>query len=322
MQGMAFEELFAALTALRLETTELVRLRGWIAGLRLPDECLALIAQAAGTPPCPHCRCVRVHRCGQASGLQRWRCLACRRSFNALTGTPLARLRKRELWLPYLGCVLESRTVRKAAEQIDVSPSTSFRWRHRFVPGAARERPAALSGMVEADETYLLESQKGSRRLNRPARRRGGVARRRGINREHDCLLIARDRSRQTLDFHTGRGPVTTSQLERCLTPVLEPDVLLISGSAKAYAAFAARAGIMREAVSLRAGERARGTIHLNNVNGWHARFKNWLRRFNGLASCYLAHYTGWQRILDDGHLSSPPHLLRAIVQCSKRRKQ
>ena len=322
MQGMAFEELFAALTALRLETTELARLRGWIAELKLPGECLALIEQAAGTPSCPHCQGTRVHRCGQASGLQRWRCLACRRSFNALTGTPLARLRKRELWLPYLGCVLDSRTIRKAAEQVEVSPSTSFRWRHRFVPGAARERPNALSGMVEADETYLLESQKGSRRMNRPPRRRGGVARRRGINREHDCLLIARDRNRQTFDFHTGRGPVTASQLELCLTPVLAPDVLLISDSARAYAAFAARAGIKHEAVNLHAGERARGAIHLNNVNGWHARFKNWLRRFNGVASRYLAHYTGWQRILDDGHLSSPAHLLRAIVQSTRKHKQ
>jgi len=322
MQGMAFEELFTVLSALRLDPTELARLRSWMTALKLPGECLGLIAQAAGTPPCPHCRCVRVHRCGEASGLQRWRCLACRRSFNALTGTPLARLRKRELWLPYLGCVLDSRTVRKAAKQVDISPSTSFRWRHRFVPGAAHERPAALAGMVEADETYLLESQKGSRRLNRPPRRRGGVARRRGINREHDCLLIARDRSRQTLDFHTGRGPVTASQLERCLAPVLAPDVLLISDSARAYAAFAARAGITHEAVNLRAGERSRGAIHLNNVNGWHARFKSWLRRFNGVASRYLANYTGWQRILDDGRLSSPAQLLHAIVQCARRRRQ
>jgi transposase-like protein len=124
--------------------------------------------------------------------LQRWRCIACGRSFNALTGTPLARLRKREAWLPYLQCILESRTVRDAAQCVGVHRTTSFRWRHRFVPGAARERPLQLSAIVEADETYRLESQKGSRHLTRAPRRRGGVARRRGINGEHDCLLVAR----------------------------------------------------------------------------------------------------------------------------------
>ena len=134
MQGMEFEELFGALTELQLDSTELARLRDWLSQLHLPGECLDLIARTAGTPPCPHCLCARVHRCGQASGLQRWRCLACRKSYNALTGTPLARLRKRELWLPFLSCLLESDTVRKAAQRVGVHPSTSFRWRHRFAP--------------------------------------------------------------------------------------------------------------------------------------------------------------------------------------------
>jgi len=72
-----------------------------------------------------------------------------------------------------------------------------------------RDRPARLTAIVEADETFRLESQKGSRRLNRNPRKRAGVAKRRGINREHDCLLVARDRTGQTIDFHTGRGQVT-----------------------------------------------------------------------------------------------------------------
>jgi len=318
MQGTAFEELFGALTELQLDSTELARLRDWLTHLHLPGACLGLIAHAAGTPPCPHCQCSRVHRCGEASGLQRWRCLACRHSYNALTGTPLARLRKRELWLPFLTCLLESETVRKAAEQIGVNPSTSFRWRHRFAPGAACEPPSLLSGMVEADETYLLESQKGSRCLDRPPRRRGGVTKRRSINRDHDCLLVARDRSKQTLDFHTGRGPVSSTQLERSLGPALAPDALLISDSARAYVGFAARAGIRHEAINVRAGERARGAIHLNSVNGWHSRFKTWLRRFNGVASRYLHHYSGWQRILDDARLTTPADLLCAIVRCAR----
>ena len=322
MQGLVFEEVLAALTSLHLQSEEVARLRAWIAALMHPGECLDLVAKAAGTPCCPHCQCPRVHRCGSASGLQRWRCLTCRRSFNALTNTPLAHLRKKAAWLPYLQCLLDSRTVRAAAELVGVHRTTSFRWRHRFVPGAACKRPARLAGMVEADETYMLESQKGSRRMTRPARRRGGVARRRGISREHECLLVARDRSRQTLDFHTGRGPVSATRLEACLWPVLARDVLLISDSAAAYRVFAANAGIAHEAVNLRAGVKARGAIHLNNVNGWHGRFKTWLKRFNGVASRYLANYSGWQRFLDDGALRTPVQLLTAIIQCATCRRK
>jgi len=315
MRSLTFDELLAMLSAVALSADDLARLREWIAGIVNPAECIALIEQAAAGRPCPHCGCARKHRCGQASGLQRFRCLGCGHSHNALTGTPLARLRKKECWLPYLQCVLESRTVRDAARVTGVHRTTSFRWRHRFVPGAMRDRPQTLSAIVEADETYRLESQKGSRNLTRRPRKRGGVAKRRGINREHDCLLVARDRSGRTLDFHTGRGQVTVAQLHACLKPVLPADVLLISDSAIAYRDFAIQAGITHEAVNVKAGVRARGAIHVQNVNSWHSRFKSWLVRFRGVASRYLINYSGWQRVLDAGILTTPARLLCAAVQ-------
>ncbi|MCD2515718.1 IS1595 family transposase [Massilia sp. G4R7] len=315
MQSPSFDELLALLTAAPLSSTDLARLRDWLDSIRDPAECLALIEAAAAGRPCPHCACARLHRSGFASGLQRYRCLGCGRSFNALTGTPLARLRKRECWLPYIKCLLESRTVRDAALVTGVHRTTSFRWRHRFAPGAARHRPAALTGIVEADETYRLESQKGSRTLSRPPRKRGGAARRRGINREHDCLLVARDRIGTTLDFHTGRGPVTAAQLRTCLQPVLPGDGLLISDGAAPYVRFALDAGIMHESINVRAGRRARGAIHIQNVNGWHSRFKNWLVRFKGVASRYLANYSGWQRLLDAHALRTPAQWLCAAVR-------
>ena len=318
MQGLSFDEVFGCLTAAPLSSTELARLRDWIDSIRDPAECLTLIESAAAGRPCPHCACARLHRSGFASGLQRYRCLGCRRSFNALTGTPLARLRKRELWLPFIKCLLESRTVRDAALVTGVHRTTSFRWRHRFAPAAARHRASSLLGIVEADETYRLESQKGSRTLTRPARKRGGVARRRGIHREHDCLLVARDRSSATLDFHTGRGPVTAAQLHTCLHPVLPRDGLLISDGAAAYVRFAAGAGITHEPVNVRAGRRARGAIHIQNVNAWHSRFKNWLVRFKGVASRYLANYSGWQRLLDAQTLRTPAQWLCAAVRQAK----
>jgi len=211
--------------------------------------------------------------------------------------------------------VLESRTVREAARVVGVHRTTSFRWRHRFVPGAMRDRPAILSAIVEADETYRLESQKGSRNMTRKPRKRGGVAKKRGISGELDCLLGARDRTGQTLDFHTGRGQVTVAQLEKCLKPVLPADVLLISDSALSYRHFARQAGITHEAVNVESGVHARGAIHIRNVNAWHSRFKSWLVRFRGVASRYLINYSGWQRVLDAGRLTTPAHLLCAAVQ-------
>ncbi|WUR11821.1 IS1595 family transposase [[Empedobacter] haloabium] len=313
-----FQAVLQALRQRQLTFDEVAALQALLATAMQGDQCFSLIEAAAGRPSCPRCTCRRCHRSGAANGLQRYRCTACGRTFNALTGTPLARLRLRDRWLGYLTCLLESTTVRAAAKRVEVAPSTSFRWRHRFIAGVRRERRPKLSNIVEADETYLLESQKGSRHLTRPARKRGGKAHRRGLSKEFDCILVARDRSRVTHDFVTGHGPVSAAQLRAHLLPVLAPDILLISDAAKAYQAFAREAGLTHEVVNVRAGIRARGAIHIQNVNGWHSRFKGWLHRFHGVASRYLANYTGWCRVLDAASPATPSDWLRIGVAPGK----
>jgi len=52
-------------------------------------------------PKCPWCEGEKVVRWGKSHGLGRWRCKKCRKTFNALTGTPLARLRMKHRWLEY-----------------------------------------------------------------------------------------------------------------------------------------------------------------------------------------------------------------------------
>ena len=246
--------------------------------------------------------------------MQRYRCCACGKTFSALAGTPLARLRHRERWLDYLDRMLDSQSIRTAAAALGVHRNTSFRWRHRFLDWVKHDRPHLLGGIAEADELFLLESQKGARKLDRRARKRGGAARSRGINRDHDCVLVARDRTGATVDFVTGRGALTKVQLHRHLLPVLERDVLLVSDGHPAYRAFARESGISHAFVSLRAGERVRGAVHVQNVNGYHRRFREWLARFHGVASRYLPNYLGWRRALDGRRIASAEQLLRAAL--------
>jgi transposase-like protein len=97
---------------------------------------------------CSDCVCERRHRHGHANDLQRFRCCACGRTFNDLTGTPLARLRHKGKWRDYLDTVLDSRTVRSAAKRLGVHPNTTFRWRHRFLDRVKDDRPERLVGIV------------------------------------------------------------------------------------------------------------------------------------------------------------------------------
>ena len=311
-----FRKWFAKLPALNLpQRLQTLAALHPAAGL---DQVIALIGQVGtAVRRCPSCACERYYRHGQANGLQRYRCRACGRTYNDLSGTPLARLRLREKWLDYLGTVLDSKSVRAAASEVGVHRNTAFRWRHRFLERPRHAQPRRLGGIAEADEMFILESQKGARKLDRPARRRGGRASRRGISRELDCILVARDRSGQTVDAVVGRGALTAAQLERHLLPRLDRQVLLVSDAHGAYRSFARKHGIAHQAVNLRAGVRARrglaGAIHVQNVNAYHQRFRQWLSRFRGVASRYLPNYLGWRRALDGGRITTAEQLLRLV---------
>ena len=190
---------------------------------------------------------MRLSRYGSASGLQRYRCNRCRKTFNALTGTPLARLRHKPKWPGYLAALAESKTVRQSTAEAGVHRNTRFRWRHRFLAGIGLDRPGALEGITEADETYLLESDKGKRNLSRKPRKRGGNARQRGLSNGQAGILVARDRPGHPLDFVTGNGQLTKTRLSDALKPVLATDALLVSDSNPTYQAFCRAEGISFE---------------------------------------------------------------------------
>jgi hypothetical protein len=67
---------------------------------------------------CPHCGSQKLQRWGHASGLPRYRCVDCRRSFNALTGTPLARLRKKEQWAAQTQALITGESLVKAGQAL------------------------------------------------------------------------------------------------------------------------------------------------------------------------------------------------------------
>jgi transposase-like protein len=151
-----------------------------------------------------------------------WACAlslrACHKTFNALSGTPLARLRHRARWAEYAQA---SSTVREAARRCGVHKNTAFRWRHRFLARPARSKPLHLHGIVEADETYFLESHKGERHLPRPPRKRG-------LSHEQIPVLIARNRPRCAVLLRRQRHLPGLCQTDPYRPPADQPSVQVV----------------------------------------------------------------------------------------------
>ena len=91
---------------------------------------------------CPHCAGREIVGWGRSHGLLRFRCKSCGRTFNGLTKTPMAHLRKKEKWPAHARAMIEGKSLAKTAQLCGVHPTTAFRWRHRFL------RAPGLSGIL------------------------------------------------------------------------------------------------------------------------------------------------------------------------------
>jgi hypothetical protein len=84
------------------------------------------------------------------------------------------------------------------------------------------------------------------------------------------------------------------------LKPLLAADVILCTDREKALAAVAKEMGITHRPVNLAAGQRiVAGVYHVQNVNAYDSRLKEWMRRFHGVATRYLGNYLGWRRLIE-----------------------
>ena len=255
---------------------------------------------------CPHCQSKELKPWGSSHGLPRYRCAQCRRTSNPLTKTPLSKLHHKDCWLKYAQALIDGLSVRKAAERCNIHKDTAFRWRHRFLTLIEKHQANHEEGIVEADETFFLESFKGQRKLSRPARKRGGVGSTRGYSPEHIAVLIVRDRHRATADFILPNINKTT--ISEALGKLIDKDAVLCTDGAAVYASFARDSGIQHEVVKAQK-QRVRGAFHIQNINAYDSRLKGWMKRFNGVATKYLKNYLGWRRLLERYQRDITPEL-------------
>ncbi|MGH7155919.1 MAG: IS1595 family transposase [Acetobacteraceae bacterium] len=256
---------------------------------------------------CPHCGRDEIRPWGRAGGKPRYRCTRCRKTFNPLTGTPLAGLHHRDRWHDQAQALITGETVAQAAARCKVAYTTAFRWRHRFLSALTLDQPPCLSGIVEADETFILESFKGKRSdLPRASRKRGGMAAKRGLSAEQIPVIVARDRTGATLDAVLPR--LDAASITAALGPVIARPAELCCDGGKAITAFARRARVTFHVLPAPGSPKPEAPdLHINNVNAYHGRLKEWMRRFHGVATKNLPSYLSWRRTIEALATASTP---------------
>ncbi len=289
----------------------------------------------AGRHTCVYCGNTDVVRHGKDDNRrQRFRCrrtgvTGCGRTFNALTGTVLARMRLPGKWVVHVAEMADHKSVTAvAASGIGIARLTAWRWRKKLLKVQAGRPFPSLKGVVEADETFFRTSYKGSRGWKRgkpPENRRPryrGKSRKRGISAEQVPVLTAVDNCGGVFEqVMTSRADIEDTMDRR-----IEPGSVLCSDGLVAYKTVAVQCQSEHRRIlpprkpdpaTQKAGgqPRKRGRLGLGHVNAHHQRIKTFInRRANGVSTKYLPSYLGWNRAMRRPGFSTSDLLTDVII--------
>ena len=254
---------------------------------------------------CPHCQSKSVKRNGKVHGRQRYLCKACNKSFGDFTFTLLDGTHYPEKWLQYVECMVLGQSLRTIAFELKIHLSTAFYWRHKILMALSSVPSDALKGIVEADETYFLESLKGKNQVKklgqRNPRKRGGVTKRRGISDEQVCVMVVADRQSTVRSKVVGNGRVSNDAIDKVLGDGLKEATCLCTDSGTNFVTYARTKAIEHHILNANKGQRVkRGIYHIQHAHSYRRRLKQWMERFQGVATKYLDNPTlEWFRYLE-----------------------
>jgi len=267
-------------------------------------------------------------------GRQRFRCRrsadgGCGRTFNALTGTPFARMRMPEKWAAYARLMDGFMSLNDIVETgIGISRLTAWRWRHRMLCAQVALQATQVEGVIEADETFFRTSYKGDRGWkrgappeSRPPRYRGGPALAPGLSGEQVPVLTALDRSGGVIEVVLAdRAGITLA-----LDGRVADGSVVCSDGLKAYVEVAVRHGSEHRCIkpprkdwvakAVGGKPRKKGRLGLGHVNAHHERLKTFINReLRGVSTRYLPNYLGWARAMRRPGVGPPALLTEALA--------
>jgi transposase-like protein len=247
---------------------------------------------------CGHCGSKSYKKYGRRNDLQRYKCKKCGKTFNQLTGTPLARLRKKGRWIIYSDCLIKGLTLKQSAMLTGVCATTSFRWRHRMLKNTTELFPSSMNGVVESSETRFKYSEKGNRKPSSEAVE---------VNNNAPDVFVFSNVDRSSNVYNKILFQLKPELVDSKMMNLISKDILFVSNNTDFYNQLSSKFNLRHGKLDLINGEYVKKQIvHLKNVDDYNFRLHDWLSRFHGVATKYLVNYLGWFRELDEHKMNTP----------------
>jgi transposase-like protein len=172
-------------------------------------------------------------------------------------------------------------------------------WRHKILDSLRLSDKTELKGVIEADETYFNLSYKGSKPIDRRSRRRGGSIKVRGLSKEKVCVPCVIERETKTsISQIGGLGKPSVKVIETVLSKKIQEKSVLCTDKEKSYIKFSKSHNL--EHIRLEDIKSKKKVYHIQTINSFHSRLKNFMRNFNGVSTKHLNNYLTWNNIIHE----------------------
>ena len=236
---------------------------------------------------CIHCGSEHIVHNGKFRGRQRFKCKVCKRTFNTLSDTPLARTRHLDKWLDFANCLENGLSLRKSAKIVNVSYVSLFYWRHKLLTGLNNIPISSFTDKVEMQDMYLLISQKGGKKILNPRRRGYSVYSRKIFKDKKICVLIAKDVKSNIFSRITNYGLLDLHILENFLNNYISADNTICSKMPRIFKQLA----IVNKAKYFEFPNLFQRQNYIPDILTYEKKFKLWIQKFKGVSTKYLDNY-------------------------------
>lgn len=257
---------------------------------------------------CPHCTSSSIFANGKQKGMQRYGCNVCKKNFSETTGTALAGIHKKDLWITYILHMFEGYSLDKCVKLVGISKQTAFDWRHKILSRLDHEAPEKFSGICEVDDLSFNYSEKGSRNLDRKPRKRGNDGIKQGGSNDKVAVLASCDRTNKKDLQVIKRGRIRKSDLQKAIGRRIEKNTVLCCDSHRSFTGFARENKLPIKKIVVRKGQHIVDKVyHVQHVNQMAQAVRKWMMKFNGVASKYLQNYMNWFMIIEKLKTNTAP---------------
>lgn len=246
---------------------------------------------------CKKCGCKFYKNGKTKTGVQKYICSGCKYTISETTNTIIHYSKLSfEIWSNVIDNLLNGFSIRRIAEENNISVLTSFRMRHKVLMALTTFiDDIELSGEIQSDEKYFSINLKGTKSCNMPRfskKRTSTFSSYKGISHHKICVVSSIDENDNLLLEITGLGRCTTEMLENSLGKKLKNAKSINADSASAYQKFCLDHNLKLNAVP--SGFHSNGQINIAEINGVHSQLEVWLSKFRGVSTRHLQEYLNW----------------------------